>query len=63
MMLAQFVRACAVEMQTDIAEELFKILYGKLQEKWPRTPPEPPGTPFSAQSKCRRTLHKNHFVW
>ena len=50
-------RACAVEMQTDIAEEPFQILYGKLQEKWPRTPP---GTPFSAQSKCRRTLHKNH---
>ena len=52
---AHFVRACAVEMHTDISQEA--ILYGNLQEKWLRTPP---GTSFLASLRSRNA--HGHFT-
>ena len=58
---AHFVRACAVEMHTDISQEFFFVgkFSGKVQYA-------NPGTPVScepAQSKRTWTCHKSHFVW
>ena len=58
---AHFVRACAVEMHTDISQEFF--FCGKFSGKVQYANP---GTPVScepAQSKRTWTCHKSHFVW
>ena len=58
---AHFVRACAVEMHTDISQEIF--LWENFEEKC-STPI--PGHPFRASQRSPKrtwTCHKSHFVW